>query len=165
MVRDSWCTPYLLALQLTVENSIITTYVKTSAVVLNKWYGTVTAYNESQSWMALHLDETNRTLSWSNTQAPANNLWTEQSEGFTIVQEVLQGLGIFCHCRCYHPDRPPYSWWARCLEHCRHSQKSWVEVQWAIRGGRMRSWNVQARVASTSSSMAGMLAPVPKVKG
>ena len=92
---NSTYQPYMIDLQLAVENSVITTYAKTSAKVLDEWYGTVTAYNESQSWMTLGLDGSGQSLIWTNTQPSNNNHHTEQSRSFTIIQDVLEAIGIF----------------------------------------------------------------------
>ena len=87
--------PHMTDLQLSIENSIITTYAKTSTKVLDKWYGTVTAFNVSQSWMTLGLDSSGQSLVWTSTQSPINNHYTEQSRGFTVIQDILEAVGIF----------------------------------------------------------------------
>ncbi|EXK40939.1 hypothetical protein FOMG_04504 [Fusarium oxysporum f. sp. melonis 26406] len=86
--------PYLVDLQIAVQNSVIKTYSKTSTIVLDEFYGTVTAFNESESWMTLGLDASREALTYTNTQPPINNHHTEQSISFTIIQDILQALGI-----------------------------------------------------------------------
>ncbi|TVY78835.1 hypothetical protein Focb16_v008369 [Fusarium oxysporum f. sp. cubense] len=86
--------PYLVDLQIAVQNSVIKTYSKTSTIVLDEFYGTVTAFNESESWMTLGLDASRQALTYTNTQPPINNHHTEQSISFTIIQDILQALGI-----------------------------------------------------------------------
>ena len=76
-----------------VQNII--TYAKTSAVVYNGLVETVIAFNTSQCQMALNLDGSSQCLVWANTQPPINNHSPEQSEGFTILRDILEVVGLF----------------------------------------------------------------------
>ena len=81
--------------QLAVQNFVITTYAQTSAKVLDAWYGTVTTFHQSQSWTTPGLDGSGPSLIWTNTQPSLNNHYTEQSESFTTLQDVLEAISVF----------------------------------------------------------------------
>ncbi|KAH0437667.1 hypothetical protein CcaCcLH18_03787 [Colletotrichum camelliae] len=91
---DTTYQPELVDLQISVQNSIIKIYAKTSTVVINGAFGTVTAFNESQSWLTLGLDAARQSLAYKNTQPSVNNHYIQQSESFTIIQDILQAIGI-----------------------------------------------------------------------
>jgi len=86
--------PFLEEFTIAVENSIVTTYAKTSTVVVEEVYGTVTAFNNSKSWITLSLDPKTQTLKYTNTQPSINNHTIQESQGFKIVQDVLQAIGV-----------------------------------------------------------------------
>ncbi|KAF5000368.1 hypothetical protein FGRMN_1836 [Fusarium graminum] len=86
--------PYMVDLQIAVQNSIIKIYAKTSTLVLEEFYGDVTAINESESWLALGLDSARQALVYTNTQPSINNHHTEKSKSFEIIQQVLEIIGI-----------------------------------------------------------------------
>ncbi|KAK9781507.1 putative TULIP family P47-like protein [Seiridium cardinale] len=86
--------PFLEEFSITVENSIVTTYAKTSTVVVEEAYGTVTALNNSKSWITLSLDPKTQTPKYTNTQPSVNSHTIQESQGFRIVQGVLQAIGI-----------------------------------------------------------------------
>lgn len=86
--------PVLNGLETVVENSIITMYATSSTLVLDAWYGSVTAHCLSQSWMTLGLDAQGQGLVYTSTQPPINNHTIEQSQGFQIIQEILEIIGI-----------------------------------------------------------------------
>ena len=92
--NNSTYQPYLTNFQIAVENSIITTYAETSVLVLDAWYGTITAFNVSQSWVTLGLDGSGQSLIYTNTQPSINNHHLEQSGVFKILQGVLETIGI-----------------------------------------------------------------------
>ncbi|KAI1171300.1 clostridium P-47 protein-domain-containing protein [Nemania sp. FL0916] len=86
--------PYLIDLQIALENSNITSYAKTSAVIVDSLVGTLTAFNVSQTSMTIGLDNSKQSLIYTNTQTPVNDNYTEQSQGYTIAQDVLQAVGV-----------------------------------------------------------------------
>lgn len=86
--------PVMNSMEVVVEGSIMTMYASTATVVLDKWYGTVTAYDSSQSWMTLALDQSSQGLAYVNTQPSISNHTIEKSEGFEILQDILEAIGI-----------------------------------------------------------------------
>ncbi|KAG8355491.1 hypothetical protein FVEN_g6765 [Fusarium venenatum] len=86
--------PFLTELQISVQDSIVSTYAKTSTVVKENVLGTVTAYNTSQSWMTLAFDASNQTLSYEPNQPTVNNHTISQSQGIETAEEIVQDAGL-----------------------------------------------------------------------
>ncbi|KAF5007599.1 hypothetical protein FDECE_6085 [Fusarium decemcellulare] len=85
--------PYLIDLQVAVDDAVITTYSRTSTEVLNESYGTLSAFNDSKSWMTLGFDKSSQSLTYTSTYPSINDHYTEQSQEFEIVQTALQAVG------------------------------------------------------------------------
>ncbi|KAJ3548298.1 hypothetical protein NM208_g1078 [Fusarium decemcellulare] len=85
--------PYLIDLQVAVDDAVITTYSRTSTVVLDESYGTLSAFNDSKSWMTLGFDKSSQSLTYTSTYPSINDHYTEQSQEFEIVQRALEAVG------------------------------------------------------------------------
>lgn len=88
--------PVLTDLNAQIINSIITIYSKTSTTVLDEWYGSVTAYNNSQTWYSLELGQSQngQTIVYKEAQPPVNNHSISKSTGFEIIETILGVIGI-----------------------------------------------------------------------
>lgn len=86
--------PVLNSLESVVESSTITLYATSSTVVLDEWYGTVTAHCSSQCWLTMGLDKSGKGLTWWTTRPSISNHTIEKSKGFEILQDILEAVGI-----------------------------------------------------------------------
>ncbi|KAL6918771.1 hypothetical protein FSHL1_002767 [Fusarium sambucinum] len=86
--------PLLIELQISVQDSVISTFAKTSTVVKESVLGTVTAYNTSQSWMTLAFDASSQTLSYEPNKPPVNDHTIDPSQGVKTAEEILQDAGL-----------------------------------------------------------------------
>ncbi|KAM0279348.1 hypothetical protein ACHAO9_011749 [Fusarium lateritium] len=86
--------PLLRELQISVQDSVISTFAKTSTVVKENVLGKVTAYNTSQSWMTLAFNASSQTLSYEPNKPPVNDHTIDQSQGMNTAEEIFQDAGL-----------------------------------------------------------------------